>query len=202
MNLLDSNNPYQRPVLVIDEVDKLICRGGWHASDLTAELLKLMEGTTVDISVDDKKQNFINTENMGFILLGSFSYLTDRSKTHHLGFMVSTDESTFSWRKPLSEELILNQLTPELIGRIGKIIILDPFTQKDFEQILQDERYSPIIRFQKEYGIHININPEKCREIAESAYLNQTGVRSMTNEIARYLNDELFKDPSTKEISI
>ncbi len=202
MNLLDNNNPYQKPILVIDEIDKLICRDGWHASDLTAELLKLMEGTTVDISVDDKKQNFINTENMGFILLGSFSHLTDISKLHHLGFTVSSDENAFSQRKLLSEELILDQLTPELIGRIGKVIVLDPFTQKDFEQILQDERYSPIYRFQKEYGIRININPDKCRQIAESAYLNQTGVRSMTNEIARYLNDELFKDPGTKEISI
>lgn len=139
---------------------------------------------------------------MGFILLGSFSHLTDISKLHHLGFTVSSDENAFSRRKLLSEELILDQLTPELIGRIGKVIVLDPFTQKDFKQILQDERYSPIFKFQKEYGIHININPEKCREIAESAYYNQTGVRSMANEIARYLNDELFKDPETKEISI
>ena len=98
--------------------------------------------------------------------------------------------------------MIKDSLSPELQGRIGRIIILNPFEQSDFENILRDERYSPVCKFEKEYDIHIHLKPGRRRQIAHDAYINQTGVRSMTNEIAKCLMTSLFEDPETKEINI
>jgi len=203
INLLDPHNSDQPPIMVIDEVDKLICRGGWNNMELTAELLKLMEDTVLDISLDNNTQNFISTKNMGFILLGSFSHLSERTDGQHpIGFGCQFDESRKTQRKPLTKEIIMDQLSPELIGRIGHIIILDPFDQGDFENILEDERYSPISHAEKEYNIHINISPQKRKEIAASAFSNKTGVRSMKNEIFKCLTDELFENPNLTEITM
>ncbi len=200
MNLLDLNNPDQPPIFVIDEVDKLILRGGaWNDTELTGELLKLMEDGVLDISVNDREQKFISTENVSFILLGSFSHLTDKEALRPIGFERDPPKQR---RKPLTIEMIKETLSPELQGRIGNIVILTPFEQKDFERILKDERYSPIYRFEKEYHLHIHLAPGKRKQIAASAFKNQTGVRSMTNEIARYLMNSLFEDPETKEINI
>ncbi len=202
MNLLDMNNPAQPPIFVIDEIDKLILRQGWTDTELTGELLKLMEDGVLDISVNDREQKFISTENVSFILLGSFSHLTDQMESKPIGFNASIDGSNVQRRKKITVDMIKDTLSPELQGRIGTIVALDPFDQKDFEQILRDERYSPIYRFEKEYGLHIHLKPGKRKQIAASAFQNQTGVRSMTNEIARCLMNALFEDPETKEINI
>ena len=202
MNLLDMNDPAHPPIYVIDEADKLICRQGWGEADLTGELLKLMEDGVLDISGNEREQRFVSTENVSFILLGSFSHLTDQVSSNPVGFNVSIGSTASPRRKPLTIEMIRDTLSPELQGRIGDIIVLEPFKQADFEHILKDERYSPIRHFEKEYNLHINIKPGKREEIAASAYINQTGVRSMTTEIARYLKDSLFDDPETKEICI
>ena len=202
MNLLDLNNPADPPIFVIDEVDKLILRGGaWTDTELTGELLKLMEDGVVDISVNDREQKFISTENISFILLGSFSRLTDRENSKAIGFNASIGNSN-PRRKTLTVDMIKDQLTPELIGRIGTIVILEPFEQADFENILRDERYSPVHKFEKEYGVHIHLKPGRRKQIAHDAYTNQTGVRSMSNEISRCLMASLFEDPNIKEITI
>ena len=203
MNLLDLNNPATPPIFVIDEVDKLILRGGaWTDTELTGELLKLMEDGVLDISVNDREQKFISTQNVSFILLGSFSHLTESNDSKPIGFDTSIGDSTSPKRKALTIEMIKETLSPELQGRIGNIVILEPFEQSDFENILRDERYSPVYKFEKEYGVHIHLKPGKRRQIAKTAFENQTGVRSMTNEIARCLMTSLFDDPEAKEIDI
>ncbi len=202
MNLLDMNNPAQPPIFVIDEVDKLILRQGWTDTELTGELLKLMEDGVLDISVNDREQKFISTENVSFILLGSFSHLTDQMESKPIGFNATIGDSDTPRRKILTVDMVKDTLSPELQGRIGTIVVLDPFEQKDFERILKDERYSPIYRFEREYHLHIHLKPGKRKQIAASAFQNQTGVRSMTNEIAKYLMNSLFENPEVKEISI
>lgn len=203
LNILDLNNPADPPIFVIDEIDKLIFRGGaWSDNELTGELLKLMEDGVLDISVNDREQKYISTQNVSFILLGSFSHLTDTISSKPIGFNASIENTTSPKRKTLTVDMIKDALSPELQGRIGRIIILDPFKQSDFENILRDERYSPVYRFEKEYGIQIHLKPGERRKIAHDAYTNQTGVRSMTNEIARQLMNSLFEDPEIKDIDI
>lgn len=202
INLLDLTDLYQPPIYVIDEVDKLILRDGWNSTDMTAELLKLMEDGVTDISPNEHEQKFISTENISFILLGSFSTLTDKTSINPIGFNSSFNVKQSNKRKKLTENMIKNELSPELIGRIGNIIILEPFERSDFEKILRDERYSPIYRLENEYGINIHLKPNKRKQIAETAFNNQTGVRSMSNEISKYLMESLFENPQTKEITI
>ncbi len=202
MNLLDLDNPSEPPIYVIDEADKLICRGGWNNIELTAELLKIMEDGIVDISPNEREQHFISTQNISFILLGSFSSITDNTDSKPIGFNTELSNCLPTKRKSLTISMIKDQLTPELIGRIGNIVILDPLSQSDYEKILKDKRYSPVQRFENEYGIHIQIKPDKQKQLAKDAYKNQTGVRYISNEISRCLMNSLFDDPSTQEISI
>lgn len=189
------------PILVLDEADKLICRDGWHGAELTAELLKIMEGGKINIAQDAKLLKYVSTDRMGMILLGSFSSLTDsKQQSFQIGFRTSDAIENAPNKKTLTKEMVLNEITPELKGRIGETIILDPFTQQDYLKILRDERYSPFTKFSNEYNVRFNLRPGTDRRIAHSAFKNMTGVRSMTNEIASHLKEVLFDDPDATDI--
>ena len=190
------------PVYVIDEFDKLVHKGnaGWSGTGLLSELLKCLEGTRINISADDRKEQWIDTSQVGFVLLGSFSNLTDKQSSHPIGF--NAPDNANNRRSKLTKEMIISELTPELQGRIAQIIILDEFTADDFYKILKDPNYSPVAKIQNEFDIVFKISGKKYREIANRAYEEQTGVRSMNNFIGQYLNEQLFENPDVKEISI
>lgn len=190
------------PIYILDEFDKALYKGkgAWAETGLLSELLKFLEGSDhVNIGTEEKPK-WVDTSKICFVLLGSFSSLTDRPKSLPIGFNTSTE--TCSRRSDLTKEMIISQLTPELQGRIAQIIILNEFTSQDYFNILNHPNYSPISKLEKEFGIHVNVSKEKLSEISNTAYNEQTGVRSMTNMINRYLDEQLFLDPAVKEISI
>lgn len=81
-------------------------------------------------------------------------------------------------------------------------MILDNFSEDDYYNILTDERYSPIVRLSREYGLNLSISDEKYHEIAHEAFVSHTGVRQMNNIVSAYLDEQLFSDPNIKEITI
>lgn len=189
------------PIYVIDEFDKLLHKGkrGWSETGLLGELLKCLEGERVNIGTTDRPQ-WVDTCKICFVLLGSFSALTDRQISRPIGF--NTPIETNSQRSKLTKEMILSELTPELQGRISQILTLDEFTAEDYYKILKNPNFSPISRIENEFGVHFNVSRKKYREIANKAFSDQTGVRSMNNAICQHLDKQLFANPEIKEITI
>lgn len=199
LDFSSKNNP---PVLVIDEADKLFHKGttSWADTGLISELLKFIEGGSYNIGTTVKPR-YIDTTGLAVILLGSFSSLTDCKPSHSIGFNADII-SGFSSHIMLNKKQIMAQLPTELQGRISQVVILDNFSEDDYYNILTDERYSPIVRLSREYGLNLSISDEKYHEIAHEAFVSHTGVRQMNNIVSAYLDEQLFSDPNIKEITI
>ena len=188
-------------ICCIDEIDKLIQKsdGGRNDSAPLWELLKIIEGGTVDVTENSNEEpNIIDTSDICFVLLGSFSYLQEKqSKT--IGF-ARDDEAISS--KSVNPKRVLEILPPEIRGRIETICYLDPLTETDYRNLLmQNRHYNPIKRIADERGVNLHVSHKKVTEIAHEAYQDHS-VRSINSKLSNYVNDILFEDPDTKDIII
>lgn len=188
-------------ICCIDEIDKLIQKadGGRNDSAPLWELLKIIEGGTVDVTENSNEEpNIIDTNDICFVLLGSFSYLQEKqSKT--IGF-ARDDEAKPS--KSVNPERVLEVLPPEIRGRIETICYLDPLTETDYRNLLmQNRHYNPIKRIADERHINLHVSKDKIAQIAREAYEDHS-VRSINSKLSNYVNDVLFDEPDTKDIVI
>lgn len=188
-------------ICCIDEIDKLIQRadGGRNDSAPLWELLKIIEGGTVDVTENSNEEpNIIDTSDICFVLLGSFSYLQEKqSKT--IGF-ARDDEAKPS--KSVNPKRVLEVLPPEIRGRIETICYLEPLTETDYRNLLmQNRQYNPIKRIADERHINLHVSKDKIAQIAREAYEDHS-VRSINSKLSNYVNDILFDEPDTKDIVI
>lgn len=196
---LNTNTQGPLSICCIDEFDKMVMKS--DDSSPLYELLKIIEGGTVDVtSNSNESPEIIDTSNICFILLGSFTYLSEQKKHMQIGFARS-DEARSA--PDLDQSKVLEQLPPEIRGRIENTVFLDTFSESDFLSIIQDERYSPVKRIGKELGINLSLSDEKAAQIAHKAYSqNNLGIRAINSEISNYVNNILFYNPTVKEISM
>lgn len=189
---------FGRPVVAIDEFDKLVSKshGSWSDSAFIFELLQLIEGSFVDIGENNNCHMTINTGDIQFILLGSFSALTDTQKSHPIGFGSIYEEKP----KYLTQEAVMATIPPELRGRISETVMLDPLTEQDYRNIMFSKQYSPVKHIGEKMGIDILISEETAEQIAMEAFSSKTGVRSMNSAVERYVNKVLFDKPNIKHI--
>ncbi len=196
MTKLDYTDAVYMPVFVLDEADKLIQRANndWSGTGLLFELLKMLEGGLINVGTEEKP-NMIDTSNVAFILLGAFSAITDAGNGCHIGF-----NSDLIVAKNLDKKSIFDMIPPELQGRIEETVILEPLTEDDYKNIIRSTDYSPITRLSDALNINLRVSEKRMDSIAHDAYTAGTGVRSMNNDISRYINQRLFDDPDIKNI--
>ena len=194
--------------VVLDEFNRLLDKGlkGWSDTSLLAELLVLFDDKDVQVNVaaDDKQPLWVNPKNIFFILLGSFSDITDQKKANPIGFNAYVNNSASTHRPQITKEQILDHLSqwPELIGRISRIIVNPNLTEKDYLTMLKDSRYSPVSKLGHDLGINIIVSPQKMRAWAKYAYESGTGLRGVKNRLLEEVDFALFNDPNIKDLHI
>lgn len=194
--------------VVLDEFNRLLDKGlkGWSDTSLLAELLVLFDDKDVQVNVaaDDKQPVWVNPKNIFFVLLGSFSDITDQKSSNPIGFNTDIKRSVATHRPQITKEQILDHLSqwPELIGRISRIIINPNMTEKDYMTMLKDSRYSPVSKLGQDLGINIIVSPQKMRAWAKDAYDSGTGLRGVKNHLLEEVDASLFNNPNIKEINI
>lgn len=196
---LDFSESAKTAVYVIDEVDKLLAKSRYSESGIVFELLKLLEGGVVNTGTEIAPK-FVDTSRVAFILLGSFSGITDVKKSSPIGFGAIRDDTPVK----LTKEAIDSLLIPEIRGRIeNTVVISEPFNEKDLLNILShSNKFSPIRRISNDLNIRLYVSKERAERIAHNAFVSHTGVRSMNNEINRAVNEILFENPDAKRIYI
>ena len=163
----------QSGMVFLDELDKIVGRGGPAGPDVSREgvqrdILPIVEGSTVVT-----KYGPVKTDHILFIAAGAF---------HNA--------------KP-------SDLIPELQGRFPIRVELEKLTQADFERILVEPRNSLVNQYQallKTEGVQLDFTPDGVREIAALAWranesTEDIGARRLQTVMEKLLEDVSYKAP-------
>ncbi|MBE5848665.1 MAG: hypothetical protein E7298_00675 [Lachnospiraceae bacterium] len=193
--------------VVLDEFNRLLAKGlsGWSDTGLLAELLVLFDDKDVSVNAGTEEKPFwVNPKNIFFILLGSFSDITDQKKSRPIGFSTDIEATANTHRPQITKGQVLDRLSqwPELIGRISRIIVNQNLEESDYLKMLKNPKYSPAAKLEKELDISIKVAPKRMRQWSKDAYASGTGLRGLKNAILEIVDEELMKDADVKEINI
>ena len=188
----------QRSILVIDEFDKLAKSKNSKVSGINKEgvqrsLLTLIEGSSREITIDEKEYEF-NTHGLTFIFLGAFSDLENDKQNKLIGFNDKGFRSNnIKQLTSITDKIVNYGFEPEIMGRINKIRYLNPMTKEILIDILKSPkgRLGIMKKTFKSLGINFQIEPDLINFIAEEALIDNKGARSL-NRIVDDLIDEEF----------
>lgn len=187
-------------ILILDEADKMVAPKFSYnenvSQNIQSEGLTMLEGTRIEVK-DDSVIHEIDTAKISFVLCGAFS-----SKAHdvaeerggsHIGFGAA-QEAVQPYAHPLDEQDLIDfGVMPEFMGRIQRIVNLQPMTADDYYR-MTDNSLGLLTRIGEQYRASIRLTPRKRQELAELASRTGLGVRGMENQIRQLVDDALFDD--------
>ena len=187
-------------ILVLDEVDKMLAPKFSYGENVSysiqSEGLTMLEGTRVEVK-DDSVIYEIDTAKISFVLCGAFSNkahdAAEKSSGPRIGFG-AVQEAVQPYAKPLGEaDLIEFGVMPEFLGRIQRIVNLQPMTADDYYR-MTDNSLGLLAHIREQYQADIRLTPQKRWELAELASRTGLGVRGMENQIRQLIDNALFDD--------
>lgn len=202
----------QKGIIVIDEIDKK-AKGDKDSIATTAvqqALLKLTGRGMVEVDIDYKGSKStidFDTSNLTIVFTGAFEGINKLNKKDyikHIGFINDSKESKEEDNKITTSLLTQYGLIPELIGRIKKIVVLNPLKQKDYVQILNYSNNSPI-KINKEFfeldkGIKVTFTDSFKIEAAKKAEEFNLGVRGLDRAVDDALEDAMERVLNNEKI--
>lgn len=211
-------------IIFLDEFDKLARKSGANASvsdsprreAVQQELLKLIEGKTLglSLSLETKKRVNpespiipINTENILFICGGAFEGIEKiiakriNASSKGLGFQGSINkekeitEYNELISKVIPEDFIQFGIIPELVGRLPIECYLKQFTREQLIEIMTAPQSSIIKQYTELFGmdgLEFEATHEALCAIADTANKQKTGARALRTIIAPALVDAMY----------
>lgn len=206
-------NKTEHGIVFIDEIDKIAGSknsNSSNVSDLKVQqgLLKLIEGTEVDIEDDEKCTQTINTKNILFICAGAFVGLDKiiakrlNKGSGKIGFgSTIVEEAKVNDLLPsvLPEDLFAFGMTQEIIGRLHCITSLKELSKDDIKKIILEPKNSAFNQYKELFqydGIKLEITDDAVEEIANICLNKKTGARGIRGILESTLKDASFELPS------
>lgn len=90
-------------------------------------------------------------------------------------------------------DLIAFGVMPEFMGRIQRIVNLEPMTEEDYCHMTV-RSFGLLSDIQAQYRASIRLTPQKRRDLAGLAVRTGLGVRGMENQIRRLMDNAIFDD--------
>ena len=195
-----------RGVLFLDEIDKKRTNnrnGDFDATGLGVqyELLRMLEGARIqDLKRgnDSLPRGAIDTTTMAFVLAGAVSDISDRLRDSAkartpLGFSGGLGASGVP---PDTRELLLGYFIPELVNRIGSVIVIPPPSLDQLIQIATAPTgiIARINQYLVAFGIRISPSPEAVKELASWALETRTYARGMRSLMQSLVEEAIFEE--------
>jgi endopeptidase Clp ATP-binding regulatory subunit ClpX len=207
----------QYGIVCIDEVDKLAHRPSSNADaagtvssiGVQQDLLKIIEGTKIDIAKAGKQLNgsserySVDTRNILFICMGAFVGL-EEAVNRRLGITkASRDQNTLA--KVQQSDIIAYGMIPEFVGRLPIISYTTPLEIDDLSRILTEPKdalvrqYRELLRLQ---GIDLKFSREAIQFIAQEAISTGVGARGLRSILEKVLLQAMFDGPERQGLLI
>lgn len=192
-------------IVFIDEIDKLSAvDDGKGISDVKVQssLLKIIDGVKQSFGEKENINNF-DTSNILFIFAGAFAGMEKikKKKRSALGFLAIDIENQYDTIPIEQKDLIEYGLLPELVGRMHRIVELNPLSKEDLMKILKFSKKSvckQYISLMKASDITLNIEDSAYEQIANIAINTKLGARALRGIVDETLEDYIYNIEDSK----
>ena len=224
--LLSAGNDVERAecgIVFIDEIDKIAKKKNTNTRDVSGEsvqqeLLKLLEGSKVEVPVGTNQKNVlapmetVNTDNILFICGGAFPALDDIKKERlqkntSVGFNSDLkdkyDNEADLYSKVTNEDIRKFGMIPEFIGRLPVVCTLSKLDKEAFKKILTEPKNAILKQYKRLLEldeVELVFDDDAMDYIAQQAMKKDTGARALRSIIEEFMLDIMYEIPKDKNI--